>query len=394
MRPLHARRPRGVTLIELMISLLIGMILTLAVSAVLSSFEGRRRTSNSGSELDKSGAVALMQIERWVKSAGTGFGQAATYAYGCSLHAAKGGTQLLPATAALAAPFGSVNPGASGVFRLVPVMILPGQTTPGVSGGGSDVLVLMSSGAAWGSVPAMFSAGATASQLTLENALPFSANELLLVADRQPAADGSIAPCLVGQAASNFTGGATETMALGGSWNASSVDGVGLTGYSETGAAIALGNVAQGRAPSMQLVGVGDRNTLYTYDLLNTGSTALQAQAEGVFELHALYGVDTNGDGTVDTWVSPSDTTAGYTVAALGDGSATAAARLKNIKALRVGLLMRTALPEKDQVSPASLSLFSDLGSTLAFTRSLTTAERKYRYRTVEATVPVRNNLL
>lgn len=44
--------------------------------------------------------------------------------------------------------------------------------------------------------------------------------------------------------------------------------------------------------------------------------------------------------------------------------------------------------------TPASLSLFADLGSSLTYTRSLTTAERRYRYRTLETTLPLRNNLL
>lgn len=383
---------RGVTLIELMVALLIGMMLALAVSVVMSSFEGRRRTGNAGSELEKSGTLALLQIERWVRSAGTGFGQAAAYAYGCPLYASKSSTQILPAST-LDAPFASVNPGTSGTFRLAPVLILPGQTTPGASGSSSDVLVLMSSGAAWGSVPMPFGAEGGTAALTLVNTLPFTANDLVLVTDQQPASDGSIAPCLVTQADSTATSNSAATLALGGSWYLSSVGSVSPASYSDTGAALSLGNVALGRPPSFRLVGVGDHNTLYSYDLLKTGDTALQAQAEGVFELHALYGIDSNGDEVVDAWVSPSDTAAGYTVATLGNGSAAAAGLLKNIKALRVGLILRTALPEKDEVSASSLTLFSDL-TALTFTRTLTSAERHYRYRTIEATIPVRNNFL
>jgi type IV pilus assembly protein PilW len=139
-------------------------------------------------------------------------------------------------------------------------------------------------------------------------------------------------------------------------------------------------------------VGVGDHNTLYSYDLLQTVDTPLQARAEGVFELHALYGVDTDGDGKVNDWVSPSS--GAYALASLSDGTSAAASLLKNIKAVRVGLILRTSLPEKDEVSPAKLELFSDLGSTLAFTRALDSTEQHYRYRTIEATIPLRNNLL
>jgi type IV pilus assembly protein PilW len=158
-------------------------------------------------------------------------------------------------------------------------------------------------------------------------------------------------------------------------------------------AAIDLGNVGKNRPPSFQLVGVGDHNTLYSYDLLQTVDTPLQARAEGVFELHALYGVDTDGDSKVDAWVSPSS--GDYSLAALSAGTSAAASLLKNIKAVRVGLILRTSLPEKDVVSSTKLELFSDINSgSLTYSRTLTDEEQKYRYRTIEATIPLRNNLL
>ena len=140
------------------------------------------------------------------------------------------------------------------------------------------------------------------------------------------------------------------------------------------------------------VVGVGDNNTLFSYDLLQIGTTPLQARAEGVFEMLALYGVDSDNDGKVDAWQSPSS--ARYGVAALSAGNAAAAGLLRSIKAIRVGLLMRSLVAERDIVSDASLSLFSDLGDdTLTFTRTLTDAEQHYRYRAVEATIPLRNAL-
>ena len=46
------------------------------------------------------------------------------------------------------------------------------------------------------------------------------------------------------------------------------------------------------------VIGVGDHNTLYSYDLLQTTASPLSPLADGVFELHAVYGVDTTADGT------------------------------------------------------------------------------------------------
>jgi len=407
------RRVRGFTLIELLVALVIGMILTLAIFVVMATFESRRRTLVSTADLDQAGSIAMYQIDGWVRSAGTGFEQSATYAFGCPLYAAKSSNQILPWTSSMTSTlsdtaFADVNPGTSGVFRLAPVLILPGQSTPGASnavttGHTSDVLVLMSAATPLGGVPTLFNASAGAATLTLENTVAFTANDQVLLVDQQPASDGSIAPCMLTQSA--ITGSSDSALTLSGTWYASTIDTVSVTGYSSTATALVLGNAGLGRPPSFQLVGVGDRNTLYTYDLLRMSDTPLQAQAEGVFELHALYGVDTDGDGIVDTWVSPSDTSSAYALAALSAGTATSAGLLKNIKAIRVGLIMRTSLPEKDVVktdgysdsgtSPTrTLTLFSNLGSSLAVTRTLTGAELYYRYRTVESTIPVRNNFL
>jgi type IV pilus assembly protein PilW len=392
------RGERGTTLIELMIALAIGTILSLAVFSIMATFEGRRRTVNSGSDLDQAGSVAMFQIDRWVRNAGTGFVGAKSYAYvyGCELFAAKSGSQILPMISALPAPFASVNPGASGVFRLTPVLILPGQTTPGVSnatglGHTSDALVLMSSGNDGGQVPTLFSSAAADAQLNLPNTLAFSASDLVLLVDQQPVSGGGTAPCVVTQVGSTVSGGASTVLPLGGSWYAPTIDTAFVSAYSSTGAAIDLGNVSTGQSPSFQLVGVGGNNTLYSYDLLKTSDTALQARAESVFELHALYGVDTDADGKVDKWVEADSDS--YSVAALTAGTPAAAGLLKNIRSLRVGLILRTALPERDVVNAStSLRLFSDLGGSLTYTRALSGAEQHYRYRTVEETIPLRNN--
>jgi type IV pilus assembly protein PilW len=386
---------RGTTLIELMVALVIGMILSLAVFGVMSTFEGKRRTIDAGADLDQSASVAMFQLDRWIRSAGAGLEQANSYAYGCLLYATKGSTQLLPPTASLPAPFASV--GAS-TLRLAPVLILPNQTSPGdsnasTSGHTSDALLVMSSGNTSGQAPTLFTASAGSAQLNVPNTLAFSASDLILVADSQPASGGGIAPCMVTQADSGITSGAATSLALGGSWYAATVGTQSLSGYSDTGVAMDLGN-ATSRTPSFQLLGVGDHDTLYAYDLLDISDTQLQASAENVFEMHALYGVDTDADGVIDHWYSPSDTTAGYTVSALSAGTSTAAGLLKNIRAIRVGLILRAALPERDTIAAAtSLTLFSDINSgALTYTRTLDTTEQHYRYRTIEATIPLRNN--
>jgi type IV pilus assembly protein PilW len=114
-----------------------------------------------------------------------------------------------------------------------------------------------------------------------------------------------------------------------------------------------------------------------------------------------LYGVQATAGTTsgcvVSNWVNPA-TDATYTVGALMAGTPAAASLIKTICALRVGLILRTELPERTAVKEAtSFSLFANFpaqapNSALTYTRTLSAAEQFYRYRTIEATIPVRNN--
>jgi type IV pilus assembly protein PilW len=84
--------------------------------------------------------------------------------------------------------------------------------------------------------------------------------------------------------------------------------------------------------------------------------------------------------------------------------SAASNSALYQIKAIRVALVMRTALPEQQTsaTSPAvqttTVTLFNDLlpagGSATPITRIFNGPnEQNYRYRTIEVTIPIRNNL-
>jgi type IV pilus assembly protein PilW len=396
------RRQAGLTLIEMMIAVLISMVLSIAVMMVMSTFEGRRRTLGSTSDMDQTSALAMFQLDRWIRSAGSGLVQGNSSTYGCKILASLAGTQILPATTALPAPFASVSPQVSGEFRIAPVMILPGQTTPGVSGQASDVLVVMSAGNDASQVPLPVRGSPTTSSISVDNITEFSPSDLLLVVDQQTASGGGPKDCMVSQAASTLsTGGTGTALALGGAtpnYFASTINSIAITSFTDQTTVYDLGGAAAGGAsqpPTLQVIGVGDNNTLFSYDLLKIAGTTPQPQAEGVFEMHAIYGVDSTGNSNniIDNWVS-AGTTSAYSVNALSDGSATATTLLKRIRAVRVALIMRTSLPEKDAV-PASttLTMFSDLSSYgVSLTRTLSAAEQHYRYRVVESTIPVRNN--
>jgi prepilin-type N-terminal cleavage/methylation domain-containing protein len=76
--PRHAAR--GMSLIELMVALLIASIVTLAIFAVMSTFEGRKRTTTSVNDANQAGNYAMHLLDKLVRSAGSGFVQAGSAA--------------------------------------------------------------------------------------------------------------------------------------------------------------------------------------------------------------------------------------------------------------------------------------------------------------------------
>jgi type IV pilus assembly protein PilW len=158
-----------------------------------------------------------------------------------------------------------------------------------------------------------------------------------------------------------------------------------------------LGNAAINNV-QFTLFGVDTTHTLYSYDLLQnqalvTGATdAATPIADGVYQMHAIYGIDTNGNGTQDAWAGPADT--GYDINTV----MTTPATMESIVAVRISLLVRGEYYDKNVVSPASLTLFNGLtnagGTSLAQVVNLSATDQHYRYRLFEFTVPVRNMIL
>lgn len=385
-RPHRPRRPAsGVTVIELMVALVVGLLLSGVALMTLTNFEARKRVLNASNDLEQSAQIALYRLDRVLRSAGAGLGQSAERAYGCPLHLARSGKQQLPAKAALPAPFAAVDPGDDGVFRVAPLWILPGQ-----GAGGSDVIAALSAVPNGGTV-APFDAAASGPTLPIARHSEFAAGDLALLVD-QPDDAGLRRPCLLVQVDAKHTPGA-EGLAIATSPYATSVGDASLDAYSDEAVALRVGTA--GAPPQWMLLGAGADGVLHGMDLLAPAGTPPQALAEGVVALHARYGVDTDLDGRVDRWVSAAS--GDYALAALSAGDATAAARLQQILAVRVGLVLRSLRPEKEPVAPQTLTLFADLAANdkaLPVTRKLTDAERLFRHLAVEQTVPVRNNLL
>jgi type IV pilus assembly protein PilW len=375
---MKARRPTaaGFTLVEMMVALLIGLVLTLVITNMLARQEAVRRNVTSGNDMSGNAAYVAYTLERELRSAGSGIGQLVPQLYGCPLAASRQGAQLLPSTAAFLPPFASVPQ----TYRLAPLLV-----HAGLGAGGSDVIAMASGASGLSELGIPVSPGtAAAGQVQLLNTLGMRGGDLLIVSQEGLG-------CMLQQVSPNFTGGTATVLTFSGTYAANTINGLTLSGFSKNNTFVSLLGNAVGNQPRLQLIGIGDNATLFTYDLLQLNQSRPQAVAEGIVDLRVRYGVDTvrTGQHQVTAWVAPTE--AGWTAADLTTGTTAARANMQAILAVRVGLVLRSELIEKGAVNADTLTLFPDLPTAQQHTYTLPTGGNRQRYRTVEFMVPLRN---
>ncbi|WGT63798.1 PilW family protein [Variovorax paradoxus] len=400
-KPFARAVQRGLTLVELLVAMVIGLVVVLAVTSAVTLGEAHKRSTTSTNDMNQSGSYAAYAIDRLLRSAGSGFAQTGTRGvFRCRLSAARliGGTAttILPrTTSAFPAPFdtllGGTGAAAAGNLRLAPFLIAKGATA-----GASDTLVVMGGNAAAGDVSRRIRSGfPDNSNLRLDNTIGLRNGDIGLVSKE------GTDDCLLEQVSSTNTELATagnEVLALGGRYFTSTGATTSLSTLVADGTALftPLGNVAANNL-QFQLIGVNANRTLVAYDLLRaagtgsdegTDASAMQALADGVVALYAVYGVDTDSNGTADTWVDPA--AAGYAIGTLMLAPDT----MRHIVAARVALVMRGSLYEKEPVTPDSLEIFSDLPTDRKRTLTIAAEDRNFRYRVIDTTIPLRNMLL
>ena len=109
------RRSRGVTLVEIMVGVAIGLIGTVAIFQAVGAWSRHTQTTSAGADAQVAGTLALFSIERDVKAAGHGFGTAATAVMGCSV------TSVLPGPAFNLRPI-DIQQGAGGAPDTISIL--------------------------------------------------------------------------------------------------------------------------------------------------------------------------------------------------------------------------------------------------------------------------------
>lgn len=375
----------GFSLIELLVAMVIGLVVSMAIYGVLASSEGRKRTTTSVNDIDQTGSFSAYQFDKFIRSAGAGFtggsvgSEAFRYTYGCQLRAANGGAQVIP-SGGYAAPF-DATPAA---LRLLPILILDGVAP----NGGGDEIIAMSGNGGLAEVASNLSANPSVNALNVKNVAAFRANDVLLVASTT-----AFSPCMLEQVNSTFDTSnlanlvGVTSLPLAGNLYMQTIAGTDLTSYTSSAVALNLGST-----PYFNAFAVGDNNVLYRYDLLSPASTDPKKNlnpvvaAEGVYQMHAIYGV-MNLTTCALSWQAP---TGAYSAASLNAGTAAATAAMASIRAIKIGIVMKSALPEKGAVSGASIKLFD----TTPIPVTVKLSPTNYRYRVFETTIPIRNTIL
>lgn len=358
----------GFSLIEVLVGVAIGLIGIVIMFQMWQTSDERKRTTASGSDAQISGAIALFTLERDLRMAGYGYGS--SQRIGCTVNT-----------------YDSVR-GAAYAFTLAPILI-----TDGASGAPDTITVFYGNSPTYSATQTY--SGSTATSKVANTRIGISPGDLLLIADNN-AANGC---------------GMVEITATNNPDNRTIDHGAGSYTNSNNAAVTPRYNTAGGLSNAFstgELHNLGAAPVLDFYQIRNgkllTVSNELSyidttpadgvndwtELGDGVIDLQAEYGLDTNGDTIVDTWQ----------VAAPG--------AWRQVRALRIALLARSQQFEKLAVTNVAPTWTSMNGSATPVQQAFVmrnvdgTADttpgdandwRHYRYRVFETIIPLRNML-
>lgn len=388
------QRQAGLSIVEMMVGMVVGLVASLVIMQSFSSSETYRRNLSGTGDALQSAAIAAQRLDMLIQEAGSGLARGGQWVWGCRLLVTQSGNAVLPSPSGYPSPFSSVPQ----TLRAVPAAIVNG-------GSGSDVIMMMAGDSAAGNQGKGFSS-ATGDSLVvqsptigmgLKSSAPASNFDLILAVPHLPTDPGD---CRVVQASNTMVAPTVVNDASLGlkvvtfnkliPLNTATYGAVDASIYSgKKGVAYHLG---LRDSPNFAMLGVNSDSELVQYDLLKRIDP--QIIGENIFLIKARYGLD-NGvggdinDNAVDEWVAPSES--GWTFADLMDGKRATQQRIGYIKALRIAMVVRSSQPITTPAPLTSIELFQDLGSTRRFSRTLSTEEQRYQYQTYEWVIPLRS---
>jgi type IV pilus assembly protein PilW len=353
---------RGFSLIEIMVGVVIGMIAVLVIYQVFTAAEGIKRNTTSAGDAQQNGLLASFML-------GTELGNASN---GVAASWQKLGSCPFTGSAATS-------------LRPIPILISDG-------GANADKFVVNYS-IANQAIPAVpFKAASTGPLGTYIVHAPFGFHP--------PA--GAVPGDIIIAISGGAPGGGTCTI--------SSVTGVaphaGTCGTDDCAGQVEISHTAapgnftddsyllnMGPATNAQRVlfdidpatNVLRSTSLWDANGAPAGAPVPNPMASNVVTMKLLYGIDSDGDGLLDTWVTPTGAWSDVNVLAADTTT------LRKIKAVRLGVIVQGEQWDRD-APDNTITLFDD--TTVPFSQSFPRAGGgNYRYRFYETIVPMRNSI-
>ena len=361
---------RGMSLPEILAAVLIGLIGMVVIMQVYATSEERKRTTTGTSDAQINGNIALFTLESSSRSAGFGMVTATSNMLGCTT-LAYDSNRAVPDFSFLMAPV-AITVGAAGAPDQITVIygdspnVVQGNEFVTGAPSGSDFPLKNAAGVLAGDLVVAHEAGLNCSLAEVTGFLPASINTV------QNTSGATYS--YVDHAGVTITPTATHNKGGGSGVNYSTAAMLYTLGRTPTVVTYRIGNDKLQTRTLIPYVPAQD---------LDGDGTSDSDIGDGIVQLKALYGKDTNGDAVVDTWNAtlPAD-----------------AVQWMQVRAVRIALLARSAKFEKTAVTadciaptnPPNSPYWS--GGCFAMTNLADGTDwHFYRYRTYETVVPLRN---
>ena len=378
MRPIMkisiSRAQRGVTLIELMIGLALGLIASLAIFSTISSFEAQRRTTASGMDMQQNGLMALYSIDQDIRMAGFGL--------------------IDSSTTPGSMPCSKINAyGTNSVWNSAPVVIAnnasAGNDIITVNRLNSDTGGIVTGGKAAG-LAANMNSGDTSISVDTSEAL--HTNDFILVSQANldcslfkvsaiPSAT-SVTVVNVANAIGNTT--QTPTFPASGYSAAASAVIADLGAASSASAANTFGSTNPATTPTFATTKYQINTNL---DLIRTedNGTTWNTVASDIVAIAAQYGVANAGSPTVNCWTDATGTACSGT-----NWASPPPADVRRIKAIQVAIVARSNQPAGSCTASTQPTTWAGITANLSGIANWGWGGC-YRYKVYQTIIPIRN---
>jgi type IV pilus assembly protein PilW len=346
---MKARRQAGISIIEMMVGLMVGTLVTLSAWGTVMFYEANRRTGIGGNSALENGLATALAIQRDVKSAGLGF--------------VFGG---VPACSKLNVYYNGVT--TSDGQDIAPVIIVDG-------GAASDQVSVAYSGSILGGAPVRTIAamGSPGDLIRIGTTGNLTAGNLMLVASPNGAD-----PCTLMQATNASAAGfGTEITRAASDWNP------GNPGAAFANAPAYAANSSVIHADGFTWVTY--RVTNGNLEVVDNLSNTTEVLAENVVLLKAQYGTSNGVTPQIEQWVNGTDAWA----------PPLDAAHVGAVRALRIAVVARSAHRERPTVAGGACDATPAAPAAWAGGPALDLSAdpdwQCYRYKTLLLTIPLKN---